>query len=123
MGEEALLHVFSGLDHVHNADLHSSDSPPVNPSHPLVCESNPLLLKISTLFPARMPHFPYYPWVSWPWAVPGISQVPSVRYPAVGGAALGNVEAPSPYGPMVNWIFLVLLRALEVPRGHSASWG
>ena len=79
MGEEA--HLFSGLDHIHSADLRSGDSPSANPFHPLVCESNPVLLKIGTLFLARMPHFPYYPWVSWPRAVPGISRVPSAPVP------------------------------------------
>lgn len=121
MGEEAPLHLFLGFDHIHSADLHSGDSPSVNSSHPLVCESNPLQLKTGTLFLARMPHFPYYPWVSWPWAVPGISQVPSARYPAVSGAALRNVEAPSPYGPHGKLDLPCPSQGLEVPRDHSAS--
>lgn len=70
-----------------------------NPSHPLERESNPLLLKTGTLFLARMPHFPCYPWVSWPRAAPGTSQGPSVRLPAGRRAVRGNVGAPSPYGP------------------------
>lgn len=45
-----------------------------NPSHLLDWECNPLLLKTGTLFAARMPHFPCYPWVSWAQAAPGTRQ-------------------------------------------------
>jgi len=113
-GEKTPLHLFSGPSHIHSADLGSGDSPSTNPSHPLVCESKALLLIIGTLFLARMPHFPYYPRVSWPRAVPGVSAVPSARCPAVGGAALGDVEAPSPYGPRGK---------LDLPRPSPGTGG
>lgn len=65
------MHLSSGVERIHSAALRSGASPSAAPSHLFVCESNPMLLKSGTLFLARIPHFPSYPWVSWPRAAPG----------------------------------------------------